>query len=49
MQVRVTCGCVTLHVTLHLQPAEAQGERKRMVLNKGMQEWLETGANPLQP
>lgn len=31
---------------LEMQPAEFQGERKRMVLNKQMQEWLEAGSNP---
>ena len=31
---------------LEMQPAESQGERKRMVLSKPMQEWLESGANP---
>ncbi len=31
---------------LDVQPAEFQGERKRMVLNKHMQEWLEAGSNP---
>jgi len=31
---------------LELQPAECQGERKRMVLNSHMQEWHEAGSNP---
>jgi hypothetical protein len=29
-----------------MQPAESQGERKSMVLNKFVQEWLEAGSNP---
>ncbi len=29
-----------------MQPAESQGERKRLVLNKFMQEWLEADSNP---
>jgi hypothetical protein len=31
---------------MEMQPAESQGERKRLVLNKFMQEWLEAGSNP---
>jgi hypothetical protein len=31
---------------LEMQPAESQSERKGMVLNKFVQEWLEAGSNP---
>ena len=35
---------------LEMQPSEFQGERKRLVLNKSMQEWIESGSNPeLEP
>ena len=31
---------------MEMQPAESQSERKGMILNKFVQEWLEAGANP---